>query len=102
MPNYAIRPTLATVAFSGRQQAVPRRQANELADRVHGQLLHDARAMGLDGLDADEQLLGDDRVARAAHDEIEDLALAGRQLREHALAGLGGALVEKLGANFRR
>src|SRR5881394_244771 len=61
---------------------------HELGDRAHLELLHEPGAVGLDGLDADLEGLGDLAVELARHHQVEDLALALRELfeapREHA------------------
>ena len=49
------------------RQPVERRQANELACRVHAQLAVDVRSVGLDGLHADRQRARHRLVGEAAH-----------------------------------
>src|SRR5262245_47214662 len=56
---------------------------------MYSQFLMDMRAMGLDGLDRDTELLGGALVRKAAHQELEDLTLSMRQpdQRSHMRGG---------------
>src|SRR4029079_15816515 len=67
------------------EPAVQRGETDQLDAGGDTQLPVDARAVRLDGLDADEQLGGDALVAVSRDDEVEDLALARRQLPEQAV-----------------
>src|SRR5262245_47038011 len=49
--------------------------AEELRGRIDAQLAHDARAMELDGLDRDFELLGDGVVGLALQDRVQHLPL---------------------------
>ena len=51
-------------------------------------LLHDPGTVGLDGLIADAQVLGDRPAGLAAADEPEDLALPLGEILAHALIGI--------------
>src|SRR5688572_11529016 len=67
-------------------------EAHQLDERVQLELLEDAGAMSLHRLDADAQTLCDRVVGEATHQEVEDLALARRQL----VAGPGLAVLAPL------
>lgn len=51
----------------------------QLGDAVHLELLHHVAAVGLDGLDPQVQMIRNFLCAHALGDELQDLALAGRQ-----------------------
>src|SRR5262245_44664446 len=55
---------------------------HERRDGIDTQLLHDPGPMNLDGVLARAKLVGDLLVEESASDEIADLTLAPRQLRE--------------------
>src|SRR5581483_2430688 len=54
------------------QQAAGGRVVDQLGDGVHAELAVDVHAVGLDGLDADAQLVGDFLAGKAAHQKVED------------------------------
>src|SRR5205814_427691 len=76
---------------AGSEPTVQRGEADQLDAGMNAQLPVDSGAVRLDGLHADEQLVGDALVAVTGHDEIEDLSLARGELTEQPL-GLDGLL----------
>jgi hypothetical protein len=70
------------------------READQLAAVVEVQLLHDAGAVGVHRLGADEQLLADLAGAEPLHREAQHLALAVGQLRHRVVLARLGLLLE--------
>jgi hypothetical protein len=78
-----------------RDEADAHRIAGEAGDIVDVEPLHDLRAVGLDGLDADRQAFGDIACGIAFGDELQDLALA-RGECARLIRGLGSQVSQVL------
>src|SRR5437763_14954967 len=72
-------------------QPVLNGEAEELVAALEVELLLDVLAVGLDGLDAEEELVGDLAGAEAFPDHAEDFQLAVGEALQRRCLGFGGA-----------